>query len=69
MNSSYEELASEEQFVQVSDLDCGCGKFPDIERMKVRLFTKRFLAFWAKQTFKTESKELRVIKHQPHNAP
>ena len=41
MNSSYAELGSEEQLVQVPDLDSGCGEFPDIERMEVRLFIKR----------------------------
>ena len=48
MNSSYAELGSEEQFVQVTDSDSGCGEFPDIERMKVRLTHTKKKIFWAK---------------------
>ena len=68
MNSSYAELGSEEQFVQVTDSDSGCGEFPDIERMKVRL-THTQLFYFGQKTLKNESKELRVIKHQLHLAP
>ena len=46
MNSSYEGLGSEEQFV--TDLDTGCGEFPDIEKMKVRL-TQQFFYFGQKK--------------------
>ena len=44
MNSSYAGLGSEEQFEQVTGLDTGCGEFPDIERMKVRL-TQKYLFY------------------------
>ena len=47
MNSSYEGLGSEEEVVQVTDLDTGCGEFPDIEKMKVRL-TQQFFYFGQK---------------------
>ena len=47
-NNSNEGLGSEEEeVIQVPYLDTGCGEFPDIEKMKVRL-TQQFFYFGQK---------------------